>query len=151
MAHRRAASKGGVSPGAIRDTGRWKNGRVHYEDWTRMFKPNLHDIAVEAHLGKTDMRVLLLCASHATPDNRITLAQRDIGELLHINPSAVSKAVKTLVGLGFLLQTGHTLHLNSRVGTDAKDDRAILRLRRREVPQLQALDAQLEVIEEDAP
>ena len=142
MAHRRQASKRGVRWGALLDTVRWKDGHPYLEDWTRMFTPNWDAIATDPTLGKTELRLLLLCATHTTRDNHITLAQREMAQRLKIGASAVSRGIRALVDGGFLLQDGHLLQINSRLVTDQKVG-DVVKLRREEVERLKALEAEL--------
>ena len=120
---------------AVYSTMSWRGHRPFIEEWVRMFIPNLRALALEEWLVKTDWRVLMLsCSSIAadSTDNRVLLSQAEMAQLLNIDKSACSKAVKRLREAGLLFQRGQRLFLNSHLATNASRVHDLARLRREE-------------------
>lgn len=121
------------------DGGKGKD-RLHLDDWTRMFEPVWKEIAQDQALGRTELRLLLLSVGYLGPDNEIRLSQRAMADLLRVTPSAVSKAMHTLVGAGLVLRAGHAYRLNSRLVAKQSLPRLVV-VRHEEVAALEALEA----------
>lgn len=112
------------------------------EDWTRMFAPNWTEIALDAHLGRTALRVLLFSATHLGADNVIQCTQKQLAEALRVSQPAVSQVMRGLVEQGLILRSGQTYWLNSRlVAKQALSE--VVHIRHEEAQYLRALEAAL--------
>ena len=111
------------------------------KDWVRMFKPNWREIATDAELGRTELRILIFCSTVVGDDQRIRYTQKEIAGVLHVRPSVINRAFQLLVSKGLLLQTGRQFALNSRLATDQPTLTELVVLRREEVKALREVEA----------
>ena len=110
------------------------------KDWVRMFKPNWQEIATDAELGRTELRVLIWCSTVVGQDQRIRYTQKEIAGILRVRPSVINRAFQLLVSKGLLLQTGRQFALNSRLATDQPTLTELVVLRREEAKALRQIE-----------
>ena len=142
MTQRQSHRKYPVARGATRSTVVYKERQGRkipvMGEFGTYFQPVWEEIASDEDLGRTELRVLILCSALAGKDNIVPLLQVEMGARLGVSRQAIHRAMRMLVEKGFIFQQGHRYRLNSHLAAHAGLE-GIMRLRREDAKVLKVL------------
>ena len=99
--------------------------RVKFKDWVMLYQVPSEDLAKDKRIGGAEYRVLHLLLARMGYEGSVQISQGDIGEVIDMKQSSVSRSIKILKEAGILRSEGKigqtaTYTINPYYGTRGK-------------------------------